>query len=140
MSVFAGLAEEEAHAFDGIEGWTGTYRDFLTFQLNNTKYRCGEVPSEEEIANALPESASAIVLDRWLMDWEEERQPTTGTEGGAHLEWFFDPLFDANGPQVLFTPATSGPLTLGYIDFWYYQPTAEFGFHRSLAGLIAVLR
>ena len=136
LRVFAEHEKAKAHADDEIEGRTRTYRDFLTFHIGNTEHRCGEAPSEAEITGALPDSASEVALDRWLMNWEEQRQPTTGQEGGGHLGWFFA----SDGPQLILTLAPSGPLTLAYTGFWGFEPTTEYGFGHSLAGLIAVLR
>ena len=76
------------------------------------------------------------MLDRWLMDWEEERRPTTGAVGGQHLEWFFDP----EGARLIFSCASSGPRALAYQEFWGFAPSDERGRdHYLLDSLVAVL-
>jgi hypothetical protein len=89
----------------------------LEFQLNATKRRCGVAPRAVDVLAALPQDVGDEQLDRWLFDWEEQRQPTIGPESAEHLKWF------ALGaiPPLMFLPTGRGAETFAYTGSWLTQ-------------------
>jgi hypothetical protein len=100
----------------------------LTFQLNNTRARCGTAPEPDEVLAALPNDVSDLELDKWLLEWEEQRQPTVGREDYGAPLWFFD-----KGSPLAFFPITSGAEILSYLDFWGEQAVPGLTPERLLA-------
>ena len=88
----------------------------LTFQLNNTRARCGAAPDADEVRAALPNDVSDLALERWLFEWEEQRQPTVACEDYGVRLWFFD-----KGSPLTFFPISSGAEILNYLEFWGEQ-------------------
>lgn len=86
----------------------------LSYQLLQTTRRCGVAPDPEEVLNHVPNDVSDPELERWLLEWEEEREPTVEPQDLGHLDWFFDPA----GAQLMFFPTASGPCSLAYAGFW----------------------
>ncbi len=74
--------------------------------------RVGATPDRNEVLPALSADAPKRDVERWFMDWEERRGPTTGHADGIYLRWFEDPAW------LLFLPFGSGAETVAALSFW----------------------
>jgi hypothetical protein len=111
-------------------GPPGPLSDLAAWQLGYTEQRCGAAPRLADLADALGAEPDVISLERWLLEWEEQRRPTSEPEYAGHLGWF--PLHKG---MLMFFPTERGPQTLAYYEFY-----AEHGLVGATAqGLISIL-
>jgi hypothetical protein len=90
----------------------------LQYQLGSTRARCGSAPEPAEILNQLASDVRDPELERWLLEWEEHRQPTTEPMHSWHLDWFFD---TTGFPALMFYPTSSGSCSIAYAPFYGEQ-------------------
>jgi hypothetical protein len=95
--------------------WPVPFTEYLTFELNVTRHRCGHAPDEAEIRASLPADATELDLDRWLKGWEDAHFPEARRRPATHLDWFTPPIDEA---MLMFPPVAWGPATLAYHSFW----------------------
>lgn len=91
--------------------------DTIQAHLEATRRRLGDAPEAGEVAGALGDGADERALDRWLMEWEEERSPTTTAIDAGHLAWY-GPAAAVQDTFIAFLPTAVGHETFTYFAFW----------------------
>ena len=111
-------ALERPMLFDGETYYAREWRDVVQFQLDGTRRRVGAAPGLDEVL-ALDLSPDHVALERWLLEWEEARRPTTEPEDAGHLEWFDPEKLSACALVLLPTPASEEvPAYLSFCGAW----------------------
>lgn len=96
LDVDALLDAEEADALPlSLEEW-------YEFDIEPTLRRHGHAPTLEEMRAALGDEAGELAIERWVLDWEEERGGTPAEEDGeaGYLAWY-EPQTDV---QIVLLP------------------------------------
>ena len=122
--------------------------DVLGWQLQATQRRCHAVPDAASIRSAFadgnghlthrpigdrrPGRPSEIDLERWLLEWEEQRTPTTAPEH-ADLDDWFQPANEET--HLLFLPTSTGAESLAYLEFYAEEGVAGATTERLIAVL-----
>ncbi len=117
-SVAAVLAgSRDFDAVTALEAWRDSYLgpgyEYLPFELERTERRMGTAPTEDEVRAALGPSPTHVELDRWLLEWEEERGGGEVAAGG-HLE----PLEPDRGVELLLLPVDEPAAVLAHLLFF----------------------
>jgi Domain of unknown function (DUF4253) len=81
-------------------------------ELRQTVRRLGASPTLDEVL-ALDLCPDRIALDRWLLDWEEARQPTRAPDSGGYLDWF-----EPDNCSLLPLPTAASEEVLAYVSFY----------------------
>jgi hypothetical protein len=100
----------------------------VELELEYTRRRLGFAPAEDEVLS-LDLRPDHVALERWLLDWEEAREPTVAPAPGGHLKWF-----EPDNCALVLLPTAASEETPAYISF--YGAEGEGGHER----LIALLR
>jgi hypothetical protein len=87
--------------------------DRLHFQLSRTRAHYGSAPEPIEVLDRFARDVSNTELERWLLEWEEQQQPTTGSVDSGHIRWFFD-----EDASLIFYPTPFGPCSIAYEPFY----------------------
>lgn len=98
---------ERSRSWDA-ENW----ERIVEVELNQTRRRFGASPTLEQ-ALALDLRANRVALERWLLDWEEARQPTRVPDAGGYLKWF-----EPDNCSLLLLPTASSEEVLAYVSFY----------------------
>ena len=114
-----------------------TLAELLHRHLDATRDRCGCVPEPDAIqavfADGGPDRPSEVDLERWLLDWEEQRKPTMSPEHVDYDDWFEPGADDAC--HLLFLPITAGAESLAYLEFYAEEGVAGATAERLIAVL-----
>jgi len=81
------------------------WRAVVQSDLDATLRRVGATPALDQVL-ALDLSPDHVALERWLLEWEEARRPTTEPEDAGHLGWFEPDDMSACALLLLPTPAS----------------------------------
>jgi hypothetical protein len=101
--------------FDAETYYAREWEDVVRFQLDGTRRRVGAAPGLDEVL-ALDLSPHHVALERWLLEWEEARQPTNAAEDAGHLEWF-EPD-DMSACALLLLPTSASEEVPAYLSFF----------------------